>query len=132
MDGTDLPRKPFTGDAPVRSTQIHVLIGSNKDEMTIMKARDPNLARAQIGSWRNTYDSYFPPSPQHRFRHLNGIAYERSVAHRIHNQSGIFAASDYVNLTGQARKFFDEPYVCTQILGVHYMLSFEDINSLIG
>lgn len=43
VDGVALPRKPFISDAPAISAQIPILIGSNKDEMTIFRARDPKL-----------------------------------------------------------------------------------------
>jgi para-nitrobenzyl esterase len=43
VDGIALPRKPFTPDAPPISAKIPVLIGSNKDEMTIFRARDPKF-----------------------------------------------------------------------------------------
>jgi para-nitrobenzyl esterase len=40
VDGIALPRKPFIPDAPAISAQVPLLIGSNKDEMTIFRARD--------------------------------------------------------------------------------------------
>jgi para-nitrobenzyl esterase len=40
VDGIALPRKPFIPDAPPLSAKIPVLIGSNKDEMTIFRARE--------------------------------------------------------------------------------------------
>jgi para-nitrobenzyl esterase len=43
VDGIALPRKPFIPDAPAISAGIPVLIGSNKDEMTIFRARDPKF-----------------------------------------------------------------------------------------
>ncbi len=43
VDGIALPRKPFIPDAPALSAKIPILIGSNKDEMTIFQARDPNF-----------------------------------------------------------------------------------------
>jgi para-nitrobenzyl esterase len=43
VDGIALPRKPFTPDAPTISAKIPILIGSNKDEMTIFRARDPKF-----------------------------------------------------------------------------------------
>lgn len=43
VDGIALPRKPFIPDAPSISAKIPVLIGSNKDEMTIFRARDPKF-----------------------------------------------------------------------------------------
>jgi para-nitrobenzyl esterase len=43
VDGMALPRKPFIPDAPAISAGIPVLIGSNKDEMTIFRARDPKF-----------------------------------------------------------------------------------------
>jgi para-nitrobenzyl esterase len=43
VDGIALPRKPFTPDAPAISAKIPILIGSNKDEMTIFRARDPKF-----------------------------------------------------------------------------------------
>jgi len=44
VDGTVLPRKPFIPDAPAVSAKIPLLIGSNKDEMTIFRASDQKLA----------------------------------------------------------------------------------------
>jgi para-nitrobenzyl esterase len=46
VDGIALPRKPFTPDAPAISANIPILIGSNKDEMTIFRARDPKFGTA--------------------------------------------------------------------------------------
>jgi para-nitrobenzyl esterase len=46
VDGIALPRKPFIPDAPSISAKIPVLIGSNKDEMTIFRARDPKFGAA--------------------------------------------------------------------------------------
>ncbi|MDM7994295.1 MAG: carboxylesterase/lipase family protein [Acidobacteriota bacterium] len=43
VDGVALPRKPFVPDAPAISAQIPLLIGSNKDEMTIFKPPTPKL-----------------------------------------------------------------------------------------
>jgi para-nitrobenzyl esterase len=43
VDGIALPRKPFTPDAPAISAKVPILIGSNKDEMTIFRARDPKF-----------------------------------------------------------------------------------------
>ena len=43
VDGVALPRKPFIPDAPKISALIPLLIGSNKDEMTIFNARDPKF-----------------------------------------------------------------------------------------
>ena len=43
VDGIALPRKPFIPDAPRISAQVPLLIGSNKDEMTIFNARDPKF-----------------------------------------------------------------------------------------
>ncbi len=43
VDGIALPRKPFIPDAPAISAQVPLLIGSNKDEMTIFKAQDPKF-----------------------------------------------------------------------------------------
>ncbi len=41
VDGTVLPRHPFTPDAPEVSRTVPVLIGWNKDEWTIFTASDP-------------------------------------------------------------------------------------------
>lgn len=41
VDGDVLPRHPFTPDAPKQSADIPILIGSNKDEMTIFQASEP-------------------------------------------------------------------------------------------
>lgn len=46
MDGIALPRKPFIPDAPAISAKIPLLIGSNKDEMTIFRTRDPKFGTA--------------------------------------------------------------------------------------
>lgn len=43
VDGIALPRKPFIPNAPPISAKIPLLIGSNKDEMTIFRARDPKF-----------------------------------------------------------------------------------------
>jgi para-nitrobenzyl esterase len=43
VDGIALPRKPFIPDAPSISAGIPLLLGSNKDEMTIFRARDPKF-----------------------------------------------------------------------------------------
>ena len=43
VDGTALPRKPFIPDAPAMSADIPLLIGSNKDEMTIFRVREPKF-----------------------------------------------------------------------------------------
>jgi para-nitrobenzyl esterase len=43
VDGAALPRKPFIPDAPVISANVPLLIGSNKDEMTIFRAREPKF-----------------------------------------------------------------------------------------
>ncbi len=43
VDGIALPRKPFIPDAPPISAQIPLLIGSNKDEMTIFRPPSPEL-----------------------------------------------------------------------------------------
>lgn len=40
VDGIALPRKPFIPDAPPISAKIPLLIGSNKDEMTIFNTAD--------------------------------------------------------------------------------------------
>ncbi len=42
VDGIALPRKPFVPDAPQISARVPLLIGSNKDEMTIFRPRNPN------------------------------------------------------------------------------------------
>ncbi|MCW8194665.1 carboxylesterase/lipase family protein [Proteobacteria bacterium 005FR1] len=41
VDGKVLPRHPFTPDAPEQSAEIPILIGTNKDEMTIFQASEP-------------------------------------------------------------------------------------------
>lgn len=41
VDGRELPRHPFTPDAPKQSANVPILIGSNKDEMTIFQASEP-------------------------------------------------------------------------------------------
>lgn len=46
VDGIALPRKPFIPDAPPLSAGIPVLIGSNKDEMTIFRATGPKSGSA--------------------------------------------------------------------------------------
>jgi para-nitrobenzyl esterase len=43
VDGIALPRKPFIPDAPAVSARVPLLIGSNKDEMTIFRAREPKF-----------------------------------------------------------------------------------------
>jgi para-nitrobenzyl esterase len=79
VDGIALPRKPFIPDAPPISAKIPVLIGSNKDEMTIFRARDskfgastdeeftayvrkqlPGKAEALIPALRAAFPGYSP------------------------------------------------------------------------
>ena len=43
VDGVALPRKPFIPDAPPISSGVPLLIGSNKDEMTIFRSGDPKF-----------------------------------------------------------------------------------------
>ena len=43
VDGVALQRKPFIPDAPEISTHIPLLIGSNKDEMSIFRSNDPKF-----------------------------------------------------------------------------------------
>ena len=43
VDGVALTRQPFIPDAPGFSARVPLLIGSNKDEMTIFRTRDPRL-----------------------------------------------------------------------------------------
>ena len=43
IDGVALKRKPFIPDAPMISADVPLLIGSNKDEMTIFRASDPKF-----------------------------------------------------------------------------------------
>jgi para-nitrobenzyl esterase len=51
VDGIALPRKPFIPDAPPISAEIPLLIGSNKDEMTIFRARDPKFGASTDGEF---------------------------------------------------------------------------------
>jgi para-nitrobenzyl esterase len=79
VDGVVLPRKPFIPDAPAISAQVPLLIGSNKDEMTIFRVRDakfgsqtdeeftayvrnqlPDKAEALIPALRAAFPSYSP------------------------------------------------------------------------
>ncbi|HEX2560873.1 carboxylesterase/lipase family protein [Phenylobacterium sp.] len=41
VDGLVLPRDPFTPDAPQQSADIPLMIGTNKDEMTLFMASEP-------------------------------------------------------------------------------------------
>jgi para-nitrobenzyl esterase len=43
VDGIALKRKPFIPDAPMISADIPLLIGSNKDEMSIFRSGDPGF-----------------------------------------------------------------------------------------
>ncbi len=43
VDGIALQRKPFIPDAPMMSAGVPLLIGSNKDEMTIFRANSPEF-----------------------------------------------------------------------------------------
>ncbi|MGA0601779.1 carboxylesterase/lipase family protein [Caulobacter sp. KR2-114] len=43
VDGTALPRHPFTPDAPPQSADVPVLIGVNKDEATLFLRADPRF-----------------------------------------------------------------------------------------
>jgi len=79
VDGIALPRKPFIPDAPAISARVPLLIGSNKDEMTIFRARDakfgsqtdeeftayvrkqlPDKAAALIPALRMAFPGYSP------------------------------------------------------------------------
>jgi para-nitrobenzyl esterase len=79
VDGVALPRKPFIPDAPADSAQVPLLIGSNKDEMTIFRTRDakfgsqtdeeftayvrsqlPDKAEALIPALRAAFPGYSP------------------------------------------------------------------------
>jgi para-nitrobenzyl esterase len=79
VDGIALPRKPFVPDAPPVSAKIPMLIGCNKDEMTIFRARDskfgtstdeeftayvrqqlPAKAEALIQALRTAFPGYSP------------------------------------------------------------------------
>ena len=55
VDGIALPRKPFTPDAPTISAKIPILIGSNKDEMTIFRARDPKFGTSTDGGFHGIH-----------------------------------------------------------------------------
>jgi para-nitrobenzyl esterase len=46
VDGIALPRKPFIPDAPQISARVPLLIGSDKDEMTIFRASDKGFGTA--------------------------------------------------------------------------------------
>ena len=79
VDGGVLPRHPFTPDAPAQSRDIPVLIGWNKDEMTIFNTTAPwfgslsedelperfqqiagNNAQAVLDTYRAAYPDYSP------------------------------------------------------------------------
>jgi para-nitrobenzyl esterase len=45
VDGDVLPRDPFTPDAPPQSADIPLMIGTNKDEMTLFMASEPWFGR---------------------------------------------------------------------------------------
>lgn len=45
VDGEVLPRDPFTPDAPPQSADIPLMIGTNKDEMTLFMASEPWFGR---------------------------------------------------------------------------------------
>jgi para-nitrobenzyl esterase len=79
VDGIALPRKPFIPDAPAISAQVPLLIGSNKDEMTIFMVSDakfgsrtdeefaayvreqlPDKAEALIPALRAAFPGYSP------------------------------------------------------------------------
>jgi para-nitrobenzyl esterase len=53
VDGIVLPRKPFIPDAPSISAEVPLLIGSNKDEMTIFRARDPKFGTSTDEEFRS-------------------------------------------------------------------------------
>lgn len=46
VDGVALTRQPFIPDAPGFSARVPLMIGSNKDEMTIFRTQDPKLRSA--------------------------------------------------------------------------------------
>lgn len=45
VDGDVVPRDPFTPDAPPQSADIPLMIGTNKDEMTLFMASEPWFGR---------------------------------------------------------------------------------------
>ncbi|MBN2242538.1 MAG: carboxylesterase/lipase family protein [Acidobacteria bacterium] len=51
IDGIALPRKPFIPDAPAISAGIPLLIGSNKDEMSIFRTGDPKFGKYTDGEF---------------------------------------------------------------------------------
>lgn len=51
IDGVALRRKPFIPDAPMMSADVPLLIGSNKDEMTIFRGSDPKFGTQTDGDF---------------------------------------------------------------------------------
>ncbi len=45
VDGVVLPADPFTPAAPAISADVSVMIGSNKDEMTLFNAAEPRFGK---------------------------------------------------------------------------------------
>jgi para-nitrobenzyl esterase len=53
VDGTALPSDPFTPSAPAISANVPVIIGTNKDEMTLFVVAEPwfgHLSEAELGT----------------------------------------------------------------------------------
>ena len=59
VDGDVLPRDPFTPDAPRQARDIPVLIGWNKDEMTIFNAGAPWFGRMTEGQMKQQLGGMF-------------------------------------------------------------------------
>jgi para-nitrobenzyl esterase len=60
VDGIVLPRKPFIPDAPSISDRVPLLIGSNKDEMTVFRANDPAFGKTADKEFREYVEKVFP------------------------------------------------------------------------
>lgn len=60
IDGVVLQRRPFIPDAPMNSVNVPLLIGSNKDEMSIFRAGDPSFGSNTDGEFVTYVRDAFP------------------------------------------------------------------------
>jgi para-nitrobenzyl esterase len=83
VDGFALPRKPFTPDAPAISANIPILIGSNKDEMTIFRTRDPKFGTATDADFAEYVRNQLPGKAEALIPALRAAFPDYSASHLI-------------------------------------------------
>ena len=83
VDGIALPRKPFIPDAPPISAKIPVLIGSNKDEMTIFRVRDPKFGTSTYEDFASYMHKQIPDKAEALISALRKAFPDYSPSHLI-------------------------------------------------